>query len=86
MEPQITNRGIPICCVSIAMLKNLNPIIGVIYDFNNNDIYKGGIYSKATKNNKPIHVSSISDKSQSILLTGLPVNTDYSSNVYEIIY
>ena len=38
------NRGIPISCVSIGLVKNYDPILGVIYDFNNNDVYRGGIY------------------------------------------
>ena len=34
-------RGIPISCVSIALMRNLNPILGVIYDFNHDDLYFG---------------------------------------------
>ena len=32
------NRNIPICCVSIGLVKNMQPLIGVIFDFNN-EIY-----------------------------------------------
>ena len=32
------NRNIPISCVSIALLDNLNPVLGVIYDFNNDEL------------------------------------------------
>ena len=35
------SRNIPICCVSISLISNLEPVIGVIYDFNNDDIYEG---------------------------------------------
>ena len=35
------SRNIPICCVSIALISNLEPVIGVVYDFNNDDIYEG---------------------------------------------
>ena len=31
------SRNIPICCVSIALIKNMKPVLGVIYDFSNND-------------------------------------------------
>ena len=41
------SRDIPICCVSIALVEKLKPIMGVIYDFNNKDLYEGSIYSKA---------------------------------------
>ena len=72
------SRNIPICCVSIALISNLEPVIGVIYDFNNDDIYEGSIESKAKLNNKNIYVSNNSKKNESILLTGLPLLTDYS--------
>jgi myo-inositol-1(or 4)-monophosphatase len=72
------SRNIPICCVSIALISNLEPVIGVIYDFNNDDIYEGSTESEAKLNNKNIHVNNNSKKNNSILLTGLPLLTDYS--------
>lgn len=72
-------RNIPISCISIALVTDLDPIIGVIYDFNNKDLYVGSIKSSAQLNGKNIRVSNIKDKSQSILISGLPVNTDYSN-------
>jgi myo-inositol-1(or 4)-monophosphatase len=72
------SRNIPICCVSIALICNLEPVIGVIYDFNNDDIYEGSIESKAKLNNTNIYVNNNSKKDESILLTGLPLLTDYS--------
>jgi len=73
------NRDIPICCVSIGLVKKMNPILGVIYDFNNDDLYEGNnITNVATLNKKPICVSDINKKSNGILITGLPFNTDYS--------
>ena len=72
------SRNIPICCVSIALISNLEPVIGVIYDFNNDDIYEGSIESEAKLNNINIYVNNSSKKSESILLTGLPLLTDYS--------
>ena len=72
------SRNIPICCVSIALICNLEPVIGVIYDFNNDDIYEGSIESEAKLNNKNIYVNNNSKKDESILLTGLPLLTDYS--------
>ena len=47
-------RNIPICCVSIALISNLKPILGVIYDFINDDLYEGSIYTKALLNNEEI--------------------------------
>ena len=72
------SRNIPICCVSIALIKNLIPVIGVIYDFNNNDLYFGSSEQEAMLNDKKILVSQTSKKHDGILVTGLPNATDYS--------
>ena len=32
-------RNIPISCVSIALMQGLTPVLGVIFDFNNSDLY-----------------------------------------------
>jgi len=71
-------RDIPLCCISIALIQNLNPVIGVIYDFNNDDLYEGTKETKALLNNKLINVSDIAEKNKGILVTGLPNATDYS--------
>ena len=72
-------RDIPICCVSIALIHDLNPIMGVIYDFNNDDLYEGSIETKAKLNDQYILVSNIKKSSDGILITGLPNDTDYSN-------
>ena len=72
------SRNIPICCVSIALIKNLIPVIGVIYDFNNNDLYIGSSEQEAMLNDKKILVSQTSKNHDGILVTGLPNATDYS--------
>jgi len=73
-------RNLPMCCVSIALIINSRPALGVIYDFINNDIYEGSIYTKALLNNKEISVSEVKHANEGILLTGLPNNTDYSDS------
>jgi len=72
------SRNIPICCVSIALIRNLIPVIGVIYDFNNNDLYIGSSEQEAMLNDKKISVSQTLKKHDGILVTGLPNATDYS--------
>ena len=75
------NRNIPICCVSIGLIRNMEPLIGVIFDFNNGDILVGDNINKvATMNNMDIKVSEIQNRSDGVLITGLPFNTDYSDN------
>lgn len=77
------SRDIPICCVSIALVEKLEPIMGVIYDFTNKDLYEGSIYSKAAVNDQDISVSKISNPEEGILITGLPNATDYSNNALQ---
>ena len=74
-------RGIPICCVSIALIHNLEPVVGVINDFNNDDLYEGSVDSKAMLNGINIEVAKHLKKEDGILLTGLPLLTDYSDEV-----
>ncbi len=73
------SRNIPICCVSIGLVNKMKPLIGVIYDFDNDHLYAGNILKNISEmNDLPISVSSKSERSESILVTGLPHNTDYS--------
>ena len=76
-------RDIPISCVSIALMQDLQPILGVIYDFNHDDLYCGHLESKAFINQVEIVVSDYSEKSKSTLVTGIPAKTNYSDNEFK---
>ena len=72
------SRDIPISCVSIAMISDAKPVLGVIYDFNNDELYEGSINKSACLNGKEISVSKTKKSQEGILVTGLPNDTDYS--------
>ena len=72
------SRSIPLCCVSIAMLSDAKPVLGVIYDFNNDELYEGSINTSASLNGHEISVSKTLKSQEGILITGLPNDTDYS--------
>ena len=72
------SRNIPLCCVSIAMLSDTKPVLGVIYDFNNDELYEGSINTNACLNGKEISVSKTKKSQEGILVTGLPNDTNYS--------
>ena len=74
------SRNIPICCVSIGLISDLKPVLGVIYDFHNDELYEGSIDTKALLNNNEISVSKVENFHDGVLLTGLPNNTDYSDS------
>jgi len=73
-------RDIPLCCVSIALMHNMEPVIGVVYDFNNNNLYEGSFDGEAKLNESIIKVSDVNKPKEGILVTGLPNNTDYSDS------
>ena len=73
-------RDIPLCCVSIALMHNMEPVIGVVYDFNNNNLYEGSFEGEAKLNESVIEVSDVNKPKEGILITGLPNNTDYSDS------
>ena len=73
------SRDIPLCCVSIAMLSNTIPVLGVIYDFNNDELYEGSLNTSARLNGKKISVSKTKKTEEGVLVTGLPNDTDYSN-------
>ena len=76
-------RDIPISCVSIALMQNLTPILGVIYDFNHDDMYSGSKYHKAEMNDLEIKVSQVQEKSLATIVTGLPAKTDFSDTAMQ---
>lgn len=71
-------RSIPISAISICLINQLEPILGVIYDFNNDNLYEGSMVSRALLNDKQIKVSKINNPKSGVLITGLPNDTDYS--------
>ena len=73
-------KDIPLCCVSIALMIKMEPVIGVIYDFNRNDLYEGIFDKEAKLNGRIIMVSDVNSPKEGILVTGLPNNTDYSDS------
>ena len=73
-------RDIPLCCVSIALMHKMEPVIGVVYDFNNNNLYEGSFNGEAKLNESIIKVSDVNEPKEGILVTGLPNNTDYSDS------
>ncbi len=74
-------RGLDQCCVSIALMEDLAPLIGVIFNFNNNDLYTAVKDDGAYLNNKKIVVSNINSKSKASITTGFPVSETIESSL-----
>jgi myo-inositol-1(or 4)-monophosphatase len=77
------NRGLPLCAVSIALMRNDEPVLGVIYDIGTGEMMTGAEGQPATLEGVPIRVSGTREKSTAILATGLPVMADYSAEALQ---
>lgn len=67
------SRNNPTSCISIALWKNKDPIIGVIYDFNRHELFSGYVGEGAWLNKTKLKPQKKKTKSQSILATGFPI-------------
>ena len=65
-------HGIPVFSVTIALLMNNSPIVGVAYDPLRDEMFSAELGQGATLNNHPIHVSSQTDLGQAVISTGFP--------------
>ncbi|WP_341462838.1 inositol monophosphatase family protein [Helicobacter pullorum] len=72
------SQDIPLCCVSIALYENNNPILGVIYDFNRDEMFSGIVGVGAWLNSEKIIVpKKIKEKNQAVLATGFSSYMNY---------
>jgi len=71
------SRNIPFCSVSIALSRLDTPMVGVVYDFNRDDLFSGAVGVGAWRNGAPMHVSSIREQGRAVLTAGFPVNFVY---------
>ena len=74
-------RGLDECCVSIALMEGNKALIGVIYNFNNNQMYVAIKDHGAFLNNKKISVSDIALKSKASITTGFPASETVESSI-----
>lgn len=75
------NRNIPFCCISVALWKGLEPYLGVIYDFNKDELFTGTVSSECELNGVNINPSIVSEKSKAVLASGFPRSTNFNQEV-----
>lgn len=64
---------IPHFCTSIALAdKDLNPLVGVVYDPNRDELFSAIRGGGAWCDGVPMHASTVSDLSQSVVASGFP--------------
>jgi len=76
-------RSIPFCSVSIALVKDGEPTLGVVYDFLREEMFSGIVGEGAWLNGEAISVSNTKEKGEAVLMTGFPSYTDYSTEGLE---
>ena len=65
--------NIPFFCVSLGLAdRNMNPLVGVVYDPFSDELYSAALGHGATRNDKPIHVSDQTALRQAMLCSGFP--------------
>lgn len=74
-------RGLDQCCVSIGLIKNDEVLLGVIYNFNTNEMFAALKGKGAFLNDKKIKVSNISEKNKASLSTGFPASESIESSL-----
>ena len=74
-------RGLDECCVSIALMEGGDASIGVIYNFNNNQMYTAIKNEGAFLNNIKISVSEIALKNMASITTGFPASESIESSM-----
>lgn len=70
-------HGLPCYCVSIALLYQLKPVIGVVYEINADECFYAFQNGPAMMNNTIIKVSQTRELKNALLATGFPY-TNYS--------
>ncbi|MFN8777068.1 MAG: inositol monophosphatase family protein [Flavobacteriales bacterium] len=65
-------HGLNIWCTSIGLARGSEPLVGVIYDPNANELFSGSRNRGARLNEKNIRVSQVNTLSKSLLATGFP--------------
>ncbi len=74
-------RGLDECCVSIALMENDEALIGVIYNFNNDQMYTAVKNLGAFLNNTKISVSDIASRDKASITTGFPASETIESSM-----
>ncbi len=77
------SRGNNLCCVSIGLWKSNMPILGVIYNFKQDELFTGVVGEGACLNGKPISVNKDITTEKAVYATGLPLSSDFSKNSLE---
>ena len=72
-------KGLDQCCISIALMKEKKSLLGIVYNFNNDEMYSAIEGHGCYLNDHKVNVSSISKKNKASLTTGFPASETIDS-------
>ena len=77
-------RKIDICAVSIALMHQGEPLLGVINDFMNEHLYFASKNGGAFCSDIPIKVSDVEDAAEGTIMTGIPAKSLYTDDEFKL--
>ncbi len=77
------HHSIPLTAVSIGLVINREPVLGVVYDFFHNEMFSGCVGHGVTLNGKSVCVSQIDSVESALLLTALATKRVFDESVLE---
>lgn len=75
-------QGVPLYAVSIALIENDVPVLGVVYEIGRKECFYAWTGGGAFLNGKPIHVSGRSEVNEALVVTGFPFTNFDSLDKY----
>jgi myo-inositol-1(or 4)-monophosphatase len=75
-------HGVPIFAISIALMRNDKPVLGVVYEVSHDECFHAIENGKAYCNDNEIRVSPISSLNESLLATGFPYHHTEKKDQY----
>ena len=72
------SRGMPLCCSSVGLWADGEPVLGAVYNFFTDELFTGIAGQGAWLNGKPIAVSGVREAAKAALATGFPHHQDKS--------
>lgn len=77
------SRSLPLCCSSVALWENGEPVLGAIYNFFTDELFTGVVGGGAWLNGHAIQVSTLTEISKAALATGFPAHRDMSAEALQ---
>ena len=71
------SRGMPMCCSSVGLWAEGQPVLGAVYNFFHDEMFTGIVGQGAWLNGKPIATSGVRTAAKASLATGFPHHQDY---------